>query len=366
MSDKKQRLPKKEKEIFQEIRKLSQRFTLRIRLIIFVCVELFISLMLALAVDNLLEFIIGQFWTVPTIIKYGIIGVFVGVFTTYFISRWLVDPISNIAPAMEKIADGDFTVRLATRNRSKEIQEIYSGFNMMAQELESTEIVQTDFISNVSHEFKTPISAIEGYSMLLQDNDNLTKEQKTYVSKIIYNTKRLSELTTSILLLSKLENQSIVSHKTQFALDEQIRQSILAFENEWEKKDIDFDIELDEVEFTGNEALMHHVWSNLISNAIKFSPKGGEISIYLKELEDCLIFTISDEGPGINEEIQKYIFDKFYQGDSSHKQKGNGLGLALAKKIIDLEDGRISVENNPQAGCTFTVILNKQTKASFV
>lgn len=359
MSEQKHSLPRKEKEIFQEIRKLRQKYTLRLRLIIFVCVELLISLLLALGVDALLEFIFADLWTFPTIIKLGIIGVLVGVFTAYLISKWLIDPISKVGPAMEKIADGDFSVRLSTRNKSKEIQEIYSGFNMMAQELESTEIVQTDFISNVSHEFKTPISAIEGYSMLLQDNDNLTKEQKTYVSKIIYNTKRLSELTTSILLLSKLENQSIVSNKTEFALDEQIRQSLLAFENEWEKKGIEFDIDLDDVQFVGNEALMHHVWDNLISNAIKFSPKSGEIEIHLKALEDCYIFSISDEGPGIDEEAQKYIFDKFYQGDSSHKQKGNGLGLALAKKIIDLEEGKISVENNPTSGCTFTVILNK-------
>ena len=351
--------PAKEKEIFQEIRKLRQRVTLRIRLIIFVTLELLISLLLALGVDALLAFILGELWTFPTIIELGIIGILVGIFTTYLVSNWLIDPINNVGPAMERIADGDYSVRLKTRNKSKEIQEIYSGFNMMAQELESTEIIQTDFISNVSHEFKTPISAIEGYSMLLQDNDNLTKDQKTYVAKIIYNTKRLSQLTTSILLLSKLENQSIVSNRTPFALDEQIRQSILAFENEWSKKDIDFDIDLDEVTYTGNEALMHHIWDNLISNAVKFTPRGGQIDIYLKALEDCLVFTISDEGPGIAEESQKYIFDKFYQGDSSHKQKGNGLGLALAKKIVDLEGGSISVENNPDFGCTFTVILNK-------
>lgn len=353
------RFSMREKEIFQEMRKLRQRFSLRFRLILTVTIEIVISFLLAIGLDALFVWLLGDMWTVPAYGEIIIIALLVGVFATYFITRWFIDPLKKVGTAMEKIADGDFDVRLETKSSSKEIREIYSGFNMMAKELQSTEIVQTDFVSNVSHEIKTPISAIEGYSMLLQDGDNLTDDQKGYVEKIIFNTNRLSALTGSILLLSKLENQSIVANKTTFDLDEQIRKSILALEGEWSRKDIDFDIDMDETDFVGNEALIHHIWDNLIGNAIKFSPSCSEIKITLSNFEDRIVFSVSDMGPGISDEDLKHIFDKFYQADPSHKVKGNGLGLALVKKIIDLEKGEINVVNNPQAGCTFTVILYK-------
>lgn len=349
----------REREIFQEIRKIQQRITLKIRLIILVTVEIFICILLALGVDALAGWLFSDFWEIPLWVDALIIALFIGIFATNALTRWFIDPIKKVGPAMEKISEGDFSVRLETKSSTKEIREIISGFNMMANELQSTEIIQSDFVSNVSHEFKTPISAIEGYSMLLQGDDNLTEEQKEYVEKIVFNTRRLSSLTGSVLLLSKLENQSIVSNKTAFDLDEQIRKSLLSLESEWEKKEIDFDIEMDDTDFVGNEALLHHIWDNLISNAIKFSDVGGEVKIRLSNFTDKIIFTISDKGIGVSEEDKKHIFDKFYQADSSHKQKGNGLGLALVKKIVDLEGGDIFVENNPDKGCTFTVILNK-------
>lgn len=349
----------KEKETFIRIRQLRQRFTIRLRLIVTVTVEILISILLAIFVDSLFKWIFADLWNVPLWIEMIFIALCVGIFATSALTRWFVKPLKEICAAMEKISEGDFSVRLNTKTNSKEIKEIFSGFNMMAKELQSIEILQSDFVSNVSHEIKTPINAIEGYSMLLQNDDNLNIEQKEYVEKIIFNTHRLSTLTGSILLLSKLENQSIISNKTSFDLDEQIRKSLLSLESEWEKKEIEFDIEMDDTDFVGNESLLHHVWDNLISNAIKFSDKGGEICISLQNLDSRIIFTISDSGIGISEEEQKHIFDKFYQADSSHKQQGNGLGLALVKKIVDLEGGEISVCNNDDKGCTFTVILNK-------
>ncbi len=348
-----------ERELFREIRKLGKSFTLTFRLIILVGVGLLTSLLLALGLDEFLTFLVGEMIDVPDFIEFALLGILVSIFSAYLISKWLIDPIKNVGAAIEKISDGDYSVRLKTKNNTKEIQEIYTGFNMMAKELESTEIIQTDFISNVSHEFKTPIAAIEGYSMLLQNDDNLTNEQKEYVDKIIFNAQRISSLTGSILILSKLENQTIVANRTLFDLTEQIRQSLLALETEWEKKDIEFDVELDEADIIGNEAIFHHVWDNLIANAIKFSPQGGHIKISLAKYDTRVVFTISDQGPGISEEGKKHIFDKFYQEDSSHKQKGNGLGLALVKKIVELEDGEIFVTNNEEAGCTFTVILKR-------
>jgi signal transduction histidine kinase len=259
---------------------------------------------------------------------------------------------------MDKVAQGDYSVRLEGRSTAKEIMEIYTGFNLMAHELSSTEILQTDFVSNVSHEFKTPINAIEGYSTLLQGSDNLDGDQREYVEKILLNTGRLSSLVGRILLLSKLENQQIPTNQTKYRLDEQIRQSVVALEAAWAQKSIELDVELDRASYVGNEPMMRHVWDNLISNAIKFSPPGSEIKLRLISKGRNLIFSITDQGPGLSEEAQKHIFDKFYQADSSHKQEGNGLGLALVKRILSIEKGEIAVENLPQGGCKFTVYLH--------
>lgn len=193
--------------------------------------------------------------------------------------------------------------------------------------------------------------------MLLQGSGDLTPEQTEYVEKIIFNTQRLSSLVGSVLLLSKLENQQIPTGKTRYRLDEQIRQSIVALEPAWEKKEIEFDVDLEQGVYQGNEAMMHHVWDNLIGNAIKFSPSGGTVHILLTKEEKGYRFTIEDQGPGISEDRKNRIFDKFYQGDNSHKAEGNGLGLALVKRILSMEGGEITVENL-SPGCRFTVFLN--------
>lgn len=192
---------------------------------------------------------------------------------------------------------------------------------------------------------------------MLQGSENLDENQKEYVDKILLNTQRLSTLVGSILLLSKLENQQIPTNQRLYSLDEQIRQSIVALETAWAKKDIELDVELNRISYLGNEAMMRHVWDNLISNAVKFSPQGGTVTLRLTKKPRKLIFTIEDQGPGLSEEAQKHIFDKFYQGDSSHKQEGNGLGLALVKRILAIEKGQITAEIIPEGGCHFTVTL---------
>ena len=291
-----------------------------------------------------------------------IVCLLVGIVATSQLSRYFFHPIKKIRSAMERVADGDFTVQLKSRSRMKEVKDINSGFNLMVQQLQATEILQTDFVSNVSHEFKTPISAIEGYSTLLQDGDNLTSEQKEYVDKILFNTQRLSSLMGSILLLSKLENQQIPTGKTKYRLDEQIRQAIVALESDWDKKYINIDADLTRIHYLGNEAMMHHVWTNLLSNAVKFSPENSTITMILRQSENGIIFTIDDQGPGLSEESQKHIYDKFYQADSSHKQEGNGLGLALVKRVIDITGGEIGVSSVPGKGTTFTVRLTAVTE----
>ena len=331
-------------------------FSLRFRLVLLVAVEMVASVLVAVW----LSFLIPYEWKIPIMAHLIVVSLLVGIVVTVFMSRVFLSPVNQLRLAMGKVAEGDFTIQLHTKSNSREVQDIYAGFNLMTQELRSMEILQTDFVSNVSHEFKTPLNAIEGYSTLLQDCENLTPQQQAYVEKIIFNTQRLSTLTGSILLLSKLENQQIPTGKTCYRLDEQIRHSIVALEPAWEKKDVEFDVELARMEYVGSEPMMRHVWDNLISNAIKFSPQGGVVRMRLEKGEKGLIFTISDQGPGISEEAQKHIFDKFYQADSSHKQEGNGLGLALVKRILALENGTIRVANQESGGACFTVTLVKK------
>lgn len=239
----------------------------------------------------------------------------------------------------------------------KEVKDIYDSFNLMVKELGATETLQTDFISNVSHEFKTPINAIEGYASLLQEHQQTQEEQNEYIEKILFNTRRLSSLTGNILLLSKINTQSIKPQRTSFRLDEQVRQAILALEQKWTEKNIDLDVELDKIQYSGYEYLLFHVWTNLIDNAIKFDPPDGMICLRMRQSGGSVIFTIEDNGPGINPEEQERIFHKFYQSDSSRKMDGNGLGLSLVKQIVELSGGAVCVENLPEAGCRFTVQL---------
>ena len=346
------------REKFEEIRqRRNDRFNLRVKMTLMVAIELIVSIAVAIGISALLRPYLNEnsrFW-LPVILI--LTSVVVGTAVTAILSKQFFDPIWKLNCAMEKIADGDFSVRLEDQATSKELMEVYTGFNMMAHELGTMEMLQSDFVSNVSHEFKTPINAIEGYSMLLQGSENLSEEQNQYVEKILFNTQRLSSLVSSILLLSKLENQQIQTNQTTYRLDEQIRQSIVLKEPEWEKKEIEFDVDMDAIEYTGNEPMMRHVWDNLIGNAIKFDPQYGVIRIQLTEEEDAIRFSIEDSGPGLSEEALKHIYDKFYQGDSSHKEEGNGLGLSLVKRILSLENGTIQAENLSAGGCRFTVVL---------
>lgn len=347
----------KPREMFDYVRNQTSRFNLRGRLTLMVCAELVFSALLASLVAMLLDPYFKSDSTMFLSITLLVTCVIVGSVVTAILSKLVYAPMKKVIRAMEQVADGDFSVRLEDRSSDKEIMELYTGFNLMAHELGAMEVLQTDFVSNVSHEFKTPINAIEGYSMLLQGSENLSEQQEEYLEKIVFNTRRLSSLVGSILLLSKLENQQISTKKTVFRLDEQIRQSIVAKEPEWSRKEVDFDVELEACDYEGSEPMLRHVWDNLIGNAIKFGPQGGLIRIRLLRQDSKLLFTIEDEGPGLAEDAVKHIYDKFYQGDSSHKEEGNGLGLALVKRILHLEKGSIKAENLPDKGCIFTVEL---------
>lgn len=331
---------------------------MRLRLTLLVMAELLITVALASVFSDLLHWIFGDGYDPPRFLELCLIGLMVGGGLTQFMGRVFFDRINMLGDAMNKVAEGDFSVHLEADNSIPEIENIYNKFNLMVKELNATEVLQTDFVSNVSHEFKTPINAIEGYATLLQDGEGLSPdEQEQYVDKILFNTQRLSSLVGNILLLSRMDNQAIPHKGAPFRLDEQIRQAIVLLEPEWVKKDIEFDVEMEDITIEGNENLLFHVWNNLIGNAIKFDPPNGLINIKLHKSGGKAVFQIEDSGPGISDEGLKHIFDKFYQEDSSHKQEGNGLGLALAGRIVSLHGGSISATNLPGGGCRFTVEL---------
>lgn len=347
----------KTRQAFERIRnRKKERLTLRVRMVIWVQVELLACVGLAFLLDNIAH-TLNPNWNIPLPLELIIVSVVVGGVMTAIISKAFFNPVKNLRQAMDKVANGDFTIQLDTdKSSSGEIKELYAGFNLMTNELKATEILQTDFISNVSHEFKTPINAIEGYSTLLQGCENLDDDQKEYVEKILFNTGRLSSLVSNILLLSKIENQSIQAKRELFSLDEQIRETIVALETAWAPKNIELDVELDSVEYNGNEIIMRHIWSNLIGNAIKFTPENSIVTIRLQNQKDKFIFSVTDQGEGLSDEAKKHLFDKFYQADTSHKSEGNGLGLALVKQILNIDGGDITAEN-VKGGCRFTVTL---------
>lgn len=272
------------------------------------------------------------------------------------ISRHFFAPIHQLILALKRVADGNFSVSLPEEKHWEDIRKMNHNFNQMVKELNSIELLQSDFIHNVSHEFKTPLAAIEGYAALLYSSP-LSEDQKEYTSRILDSCRQLTSLTGNILLLSKLENQKIVPEKQLFSLDEQLRRCILAMEPLWTQKNLSLNIELQEIEYEGNEGMLAQVWTNLLSNAIKFTPASGSIQIQLYTSTDCIVVSFTDSGIGMTKEVQCHIFNKFYQADRSRSVCGSGLGLALVQRIIRLCNGKILVSSQPENGSTFTVCL---------
>lgn len=270
----------------------------------------------------------------------------------------MLRPMKQLTAATKRVAEGDFSVRVPEPEGAHgELAELVHSFNMMAKDLEGIELFRKDFINNFSHEFKTPIVSIQGFAKQLY-NDDLTDEQrKEYIDIIIAESERLTRMSTNVLLLTKLENQTIVTDKKAFYLDEQIRHEILLLEKAWERKNISISPELEEIRYVGSSELLSHIWRNLLSNAIKFSPDGTEVRVNLYRKDGKIIFEVIDEGPGMDKETALHIFDKFYQGDGSHKTEGNGLGLAIAHRAAVLCGAKLSVRSAPNCGCTFIVEL---------
>jgi len=287
-----------------------------------------------------------------------LISILIATIISGLISEKVLRPVRELSKATKEVAKGDFSVRVVVP-KDYEFGFLTENFNKMVNELNSIETLRNDFVSNVSHEIKTPLASIQGFAKLLQDDNFSVDERKEFTDIIINESIRLSKLTSNILKLSKLENQEINTQKVEFSLDEQIRCAILIMEQEWNQKNLSLDIELDEVNIVENEDLLQQVWINLIGNAIKFTEDGGRISVKLKDFNERVVVEISDSGIGMNEETIRHMFDKFYQGDRSRLSEGNGLGLSLVRRIIDLCGGKIYIKSELGAGTTLIVELKK-------
>lgn len=291
-------------------------------------------------------------------------GLLVSLATRYVMYTGFMKPLVDIGQAARKVAGGDFTVRIHPKRKDgkKDEMEVFiDDFNKMVEELATIETLKEDFIANVSHEIKTPLAIIQSYTTMLR-KDGISKEEKeNYIQTVLNAARRLSALVSTVLRLNKLESQEIIQLST-FSLSEQIRLCILALDERFEEKDIELEIDMDEVMIHSDDSLLEIVWNNLLTNAIKFTESGGIVKVILRTENDTIVVSITDSGCGMDEDTCKRMFDRFYQGDTSHSVEGNGLGLSLVKRVIDLVEGQISVISEEGEGSTFTVSLNGYKK----
>lgn len=283
----------------------------------------------------------------------------------YIRRKRMVDkPVKQIMDALDQVMQGDFTVRIAhVKEFAGEtgFNEIINAINKMTAELEGTETLRTDFIANVSHELKTPLAVMANLSTMLQQPGLSDAERMAYAKDISHSARRLAALITNILKLNKLENQQIFPQPQEFDLGEQLCECLLGFEDAWEKKNLEIETDIqDDVRIKSDSELLSLVWNNLISNAVKFTPEGGTVSVTLKADGKKVFVSVRDTGCGMTAETGKHIFEKFYQGDTSHATQGNGLGLALVKRVVDILGGEIAVQSVYGQGSTFTVSIRRR------
>ena len=290
---------------------------------------------------------------------------------TFFTRKKMIQtydrPMKELARAAGQVAQGDFSVYIPpihTADRYDYLDRMILDFNQMVAELGSLETMRTDFIANVSHEFKTPLAAIQNYAQLLEQPGLSPKEQRACTAAILGSTRRLSALVTNILKLNKLESQQLKPQPVPYDLCRQLSDCALAFEPVWEEKQIEFDASLeDRTVIQADASLLELVWNNLLSNAFKFTPPGGRVTLTQSCRDGWAVVTVADTGCGISPQAQKHIFDKFYQADPSHASAGNGLGLALVRRVLERTGGRITVDSAEGCGSAFTVQLPLGTSA---
>lgn len=342
---------------------MKEQAGVRVKMTLLTTGFVFILLVLTMSASNaIIIFAIRHGWISaepgaplkPFLFQSGIISIVIGTTISFFISHFPLRPLHTLIDAIHEVSAGNYDVKIHLEH-PKEFQKLSECFNQMTEELAGIEMFRSDFINNFSHEFKTPIVSILGFAKLLKSQKLDACQSREYLDIIIEESRRLSELSATVLNLSKVESLTLLTDKTDFSLSEQIREAILLLESKWSKKQIDFDIDMEEVMIRANEPLLKQVWMNLLDNAVKFSPEKGCIDVALHLENGHAVFTVKDQGAGMDETIQKYIFDKFYQGDTSHNMEGNGLGLPLVKRILELHKGEVSVKSRAGEGSVFVV-----------
>lgn len=354
---------KKGKKEFQDSRVKRKIFPVSTFLAVFVAFGLFTTIQMQIIGEKIDYQSISFQSQIAVVGIWFLAAVAFTLWTNYQIMRHYQKPVEEFSEAAHKVASGDFSVYLAphhTADKSTHLDVLFADFNKMVEELGSMETLKTDFFSNVSHEMKTPLAVIQNNAQLLL-MENLTQErQREYTETILQATRRLSNLITNMLKLNKLEKQTIKPAPEKYDLCAQLCECALQFEDMWGKKNVEFVADIEErTTIEADEGLLELVWTNLLSNAVKFTPPGGIVTLSETSDEEEVTVSVADTGCGMDEETRKKIFDKFYQGDTSHSTEGNGLGLALVKRILQLTDGSISVKSQVGEGTVFTVRLPK-------
>ena len=357
-------------DISEKRKKQKQRFSLTLLLAFIVFVILLVALSLAaltiylLIESDVIVSIDGQVDFGSLLLFMSLISLVIGSALTVLLGKIPLSPINKLVNGMNNLADGNFETRLeygGPIENHPAFVEISESFNKMAEQLQNTEMLRGDFINNFSHEFKTPIVSIAGFAEILESAELSEEERAQYISAIKEESRRLASMATNILELTKVENQSILTDVSHYNVSEQLRSALVLLEGKWSKLNIELDFDFDEYYISGNEEFIKQVWINLLDNAIKFVDEGGTISAKITPLENYLRIDISNTGTTIPVEKQKYIFNKFYQADESHSTKGNGIGLAIVKGIVELHNGSVSVKSE-NGLTTFSVLLPMQSK----
>ncbi|MBS5843521.1 MAG: HAMP domain-containing histidine kinase [Clostridiales bacterium] len=286
-----------------------------------------------------------------------VVSVAIGFILSAIFSRTIFRPLQHLIKATRIVAKGDFTAKIDGSGTAGEVRELIESFNAMTKELSGIELFRNDFINTFSHEFKTPIVSIRGFAKQLKAPSATEEERNEYADIIISEAERLAKMSSNILLLSKLENQQIITDRVLYSLDEQLRSDILLLQKQWEEKNLVLSVDLENTEYCGNPELLSHVWRNLLENAVKFCPEHGNISVKCYRKEDMIHVIIENDCEALRQDTLNHIFDKFYQGDASHASEGNGLGLSLVKRIIQLCGGYITVVSDSKDGISFDIEL---------
>ena len=361
--------PQRLKRIGSFIRKdRDNRFSLSILFSAYMGSVLFISVLLIVAAIWLLTRfgVIGNLeGSTSTILALVIVGqssVLISFGISFLLIKIPLKPINILINHMNRLAAGDFKTRLSfgkSLSKNPTFKEISESFNRMAEELENTEMLRGDFINNFSHEFKTPIVSIAGLAKLVNKGDIDEEQRGQYLNTIESESLRLADMATNVLNLTKVENQKILSDITEFNLSEQVRASVLLLENKWSQKDIELSLDFEEIKIEGNEELLKQVWINLTDNAIKFSPVGGAVTFEMDQDDESVTVCIKNAGD-ISDADRRKIWNKFYQSDKSHTTEGNGIGLAIVKRIVELHGGDVDVESKDGEVCFYVTLPSEQ------